>query len=46
MVLRDFRPEGIWEALYREYYSHLDRRGLPLPRSISRRDDPVETPVS
>jgi len=35
MVLRDFRPEGIWEALYSEYCLQLDRRGLPLPRSSS-----------
>lgn len=30
-VLRDFRPEAIWEALYREYALLLHRKGLPLP---------------
>ena len=30
MVLRDFRPEAIWEALYREYDAYLDRRGLQV----------------
>jgi glycosyltransferase involved in cell wall biosynthesis len=30
-VVRDFRPERIWEALYEEYVRLLKRRGLPLP---------------
>lgn len=34
-VLRDFRQEVIWEALYREYTLLLQERGLPLPRSTA-----------
>jgi glycosyltransferase involved in cell wall biosynthesis len=30
MVQRDFRPEGIWEALYSQYRSHLEQRGIQL----------------
>jgi glycosyltransferase involved in cell wall biosynthesis len=30
MVRRDFRPEGIWEALYSQYRSHLEHRGFQL----------------
>ena len=30
-VLRDFRPEDIWEATYREYLSLLLRKGLSVP---------------
>ncbi len=46
MVLQDFRPEGIWDALYHEYASHLERRGLPFPDTLPRPDGPVETAVS
>jgi glycosyltransferase involved in cell wall biosynthesis len=31
-VLRDFRPAGIWEAIFDEYVRLLRARGLPLPR--------------
>ncbi len=31
-VLRDFQPEAIWEALYREYLRLLEEKGLPLPQ--------------
>ncbi|MBN1877737.1 MAG: glycosyltransferase family 4 protein [Anaerolineae bacterium] len=30
-VLRDFRPEDIWEATYQEYTRLLQEKGLPLP---------------
>ena len=30
-VLRDFRPEAIWEALCREYARLLRDKGLPIP---------------
>ena len=30
-VLRDFRPEDIWEATYQEYLSLLLRKGLSVP---------------
>lgn len=30
-ALRDFRPQDIWEALYEEYVSLLNERGLPVP---------------
>jgi len=30
-VLRDFRPEAIWEATYRHYVRLLQDRGLPVP---------------
>jgi glycosyltransferase involved in cell wall biosynthesis len=30
MVLRDFRPEILWEALYREYRVCLERRGIAV----------------
>ena len=30
-VLRDFRPEAIWDALYREYARLLRDKGLPNP---------------
>ncbi len=30
-VLRDFRPEPIWEALYQEYVRLLKEKGLPMP---------------
>ncbi len=30
-VLRDFRPEAIWEALYQEYVRLLREKGLPSP---------------
>ena len=31
-VLRDFRPEDIWEATYQEYVRLLQERGLPVPK--------------
>ena len=31
-VLRDFRPEAIWEATYRQYIHSLRERGLPVPQ--------------
>jgi glycosyltransferase involved in cell wall biosynthesis len=30
-VVREFQPERIWEALYREYVELLQKRGLPTP---------------
>jgi glycosyltransferase involved in cell wall biosynthesis len=35
-VLRDFRQEVIWEALYREYVRLLRENGIPVP------DDPAD----
>ena len=35
-VLRDFRREVIWEALYREYVRLLEAAGLPVPSPSSR----------
>lgn len=34
-VLRDFRQEVIWEALYREYTRLLQEKGLPLPEPVA-----------
>lgn len=34
-VLREFRQETIWEALYQEYVCLLRERGLPIPESAS-----------
>jgi len=31
-VLRDFRPESIWDLTYRAYAELLQKRGLPRPR--------------
>jgi len=30
-VLRNFRPEVVWEAMYREYVRLLQQKGLPVP---------------
>jgi len=32
-VMRDFRPEDIWEATYREYVRLLCRKRLPVPEN-------------
>lgn len=45
-VRREFRPEQVWEALYREYLDLLRLRGLSLPEipsSYSRFVSPFET---
>jgi len=34
-VLREFRPEVIWEAIYQEYVGLLEMRGLTAPRALS-----------
>jgi glycosyltransferase involved in cell wall biosynthesis len=34
-VLREFRQEAIWEALYQEYVRLLRERGLPIPEITS-----------
>ncbi len=34
-ILRDFRQEPIWEALYQEYARLLQEKGLPVPESVS-----------
>ena len=34
-VLRDFRPEAIWEAMYQEYVRLLRARALPIPELTS-----------
>jgi glycosyltransferase involved in cell wall biosynthesis len=36
-VLREFRQEQVWEALYHEYLRLLRRRGLPLPAQYRRK---------
>ena len=36
-VLRDFRPEDIWEATYQEYVRLLQEKGLPVPASAEAR---------
>ena len=36
-VLREFRPETVWEAMYAEYCRLLEANGLPLPEA-----EPVE----
>lgn len=36
-VLRDFRPEVIWEAIYQEYVRLLRQHGLTLPEPRSNR---------
>lgn len=33
-MLRDFRPEPIWEAQYQEYERLLQKKGLPIPRPV------------
>ena len=38
-VLRDFRPEDIWEACYQEYTRLLRLKGLPMPQSQPVSDD-------
>jgi len=38
-VLRDFRPEPIWEALYKEYMSVLSRKSSVLPQHRDRGPD-------
>lgn len=30
-ILRDFRPEDIWQALYQEYLDSLEKKGIPAP---------------
>ena len=30
-VLREFRPEGIWQALYEEYLELLEKKNIPIP---------------
>jgi glycosyltransferase involved in cell wall biosynthesis len=30
-VIRDFKPEDIWEALYQEYVRLLKEKGIPVP---------------
>jgi len=30
-VLREFRPEGIWQAIYEEYLELLEKKGIPAP---------------
>lgn len=34
-VLRDFRQEVIWEAIYQEYCRLLREKGLPVPEPVS-----------
>jgi glycosyltransferase involved in cell wall biosynthesis len=52
-VLRDFRPEAIWEATYQEYVRLLRARGLPSPEltsggaeTISTARLPIDSPCS
>jgi glycosyltransferase involved in cell wall biosynthesis len=33
-VLRDFRQEAIWEALYQEYVRLLQTKGLSIPQPL------------
>jgi hypothetical protein len=35
-VIRDFKPEDIWEALYQEYVRLLKEKGIPAPLPESR----------
>jgi len=30
-VLREFRPEGIWQAIYEEYMALLEKKRIPAP---------------
>ena len=30
-VLREFRPEGIWQAIYEEYLELLEKKRIPVP---------------
>ena len=41
-VLRDFRPEDIWEAVYQEYVSLLRQKGIPVPRPDAVAGTPAE----
>ncbi|OGP59716.1 MAG: hypothetical protein A2V67_02900 [Deltaproteobacteria bacterium RBG_13_61_14] len=34
-ILRDFRPENIWQALYQEYLDSLEKKGIPAPQPES-----------
>lgn len=34
-VVRDFKPEDIWEALYQEYVRLLKEKGIPVPHPES-----------
>jgi len=33
-VIRDFKPEDIWEALYQEYVRLLKEKGIPVPEPL------------
>jgi len=33
-VLRDFRQDAIWEALYQEYVTLLQQKGLSVPQAL------------
>lgn len=44
-VLRDFRPEAIWEATYHEYLRLLRLRNQPVPHSESQQLEPEESTV-
>jgi len=33
-VVRDFKPEDIWEALYQEYVRLLKEKGIPVPEPL------------
>jgi glycosyltransferase involved in cell wall biosynthesis len=42
-VLRDFRPEAIWEAMYQEYQRLLRDRALPIPELTSGGAETIST---
>jgi len=42
-VVRKFRPEPIWEALYDEYLAQIRKKGLPVPRTGSTEGKAVST---
>jgi glycosyltransferase involved in cell wall biosynthesis len=42
-VLRDFRQEDIWEAVYQEYIRLLRRQGFPVPELLSGAVAPSQT---
>ena len=39
-VIREFRPEGIWQAVYEVYLEILEEKGIPAP------DTGIATPLA
>jgi len=44
-VLREFRPQPVWEAVHREYEMLLEAKGIRFPRQTNSMTCPTESPV-